>query len=265
MADNTKIRTLLFSKSCWQTTLKLAVKRGRATQWCCHSLLFFFWSYSMSQYSISQARSIAISCATHYNNQLKDKQFIVIYRDSFTNQVMYIELVFLSRNYQHLTGLLLLDNNRNLIKGASEFFYEKCLTKKLGNNEIAFRPDGTTQLKLEALPAITKFTSITKIIGDSNGRQPFLYVEKIVGNINFCLGLRIDKSINQYVPVSALKQNIKDLTDKPSQVLAIFERPYGSSCVYKMIRHVAKGLDLNKLSIPADLSTIISLEDYRQP
>ena len=36
----------------------------------------------------------------------------------------------------------------------------------------------------------------------------------IVGGINFCLGLRVDAAINQYVPVSALQRDIKELTDK---------------------------------------------------
>lgn len=49
--------------------------------------------------------------------------------------------------------------------------------------------------RLGALPAITKFTSITIIVGDSNGRQPYLYIEKIVGGVNFCLGLRVDAAI----------------------------------------------------------------------
>jgi len=65
------------------------------------------------------------------------------------------------------------------------------------------RSDGTTQLKLEALTAITKFTSITKIVGDSNNNQPYLYVEKVVGGVNLCLGLRIDEKMHEFVPVSA--------------------------------------------------------------
>lgn len=216
----------------------------------------------MSQYTINHARSIAISCSSHYDSKLRDRQFLIIYRDADTNSIMNIEVVFLARNYQHLTGLIFLDENKKVIDNASEYFYRKCLAKKLGNDEIAFKNDGTTQLKLEALPAITKFTSITKIVGDSNGRQPYLYIEKIVGGVNFCLGLRVDAAINQYVPVSALQRDIKELTDKPSQVLAIFERPYGSDCTYKTIRHVAKGLNLNNINLPEDLKTKISLEEY---
>ena len=216
----------------------------------------------MSQYSINQARSIAISCATKYDQLLKNRQFIIIYRDIETLQIRCIEVVFLAHNYQHLTGLLMVDENRKELKNCSEYFYKKCVTKKLGNRDIMLRTDGTTQLKLEALPAITKFASITKIVGDSNGKQPYLYVENVVGGVNFCLGLRLDEEINEYVPVSALNKDIKKLTDKPSQVLAILERPYGSKDTYKEIKHVAKGLNLKKLQMPKSISDKISLEDY---
>lgn len=216
----------------------------------------------MSKYTISQARTIAISCVTHYDSLLKDREFIIIYRDIETRQISSIEVVFLSDNYQHLTGLQLLDDKGNVIQHCSEYFYKKCISKKLSNSEIGFKPDGTTQLKLEALPAITKFTSITKIIGDSNGNQPYLYVDKLVGGVNLCLGLRVDKDIKKYVPVSALKRNIKDLTKTPSQVLAIFERPYQSEDKYISIKHVAKGLNLNSLTLPVSIKEKISLEKY---
>lgn len=216
----------------------------------------------MSGYTIDEARRIAINCASSYKSSLENKQFIIVYRDRDTNKIEYIEVVFLARNYQHLTGLNMIDDSGNIMDHRSEFFYKKCIEKKLSNNEIAMRPDGTTQLKLEALPAITKFTAITKIVGDSNNNQPYLYVEKVVGGVNLCLGLRLDEELQEYVPVSALKKDIKTLTNKPSQVLAIFERDFGSTEVYSKIRHVAKGLNLGKISFPKDIDDKISLENY---
>lgn len=175
----------------------------------------------MSGYTIDEARRIAINCASSYKSSLEDKQFIIIYRDKDTNMIKHIEVVFLARNYQHLTGLNMIDEAGKLLDHHSEFFYKKCVEKKLSCDEIVMRMDGTTQLKLEALPAITKFTSTTKIVGDSNNNQPYLYVEKVVGGVNLCLGLRMDEKIHEYVPVSALKKDIKTLTNAPSQVLAI--------------------------------------------
>ncbi len=107
----------------------------------------------MSGYTIDEARRIAINCASSYKSSLEDKQFIIIYRDKDTNMIKHIEVVFLARNYQHLTGLNMIDEAGKLLDHHSEFFYKN-------------------------LPAITKFTSITKIVGDSNNNQPYLYVEK---------------------------------------------------------------------------------------
>ena len=216
----------------------------------------------MIKYSLNEARSIAIKCAVMYEEKLNNRQFIIIYRDRETNLVRHIEMVFQSKNYQHLTGLLFVDENGNTLSERSEYFYRKCLRKKLANNEIAFKTDGTTYLKLEALPIIIRFTSISKITGDSNNRQPYLYVDRIIGGVNFCMGLRFDDKISQYVPVSAMQRNIKELTDKPSQILAIMERQYGDTDIYRTIRHVSKGIDLSRITLPDDISSVICLDDY---
>lgn len=199
-----------------------------------------------------------------YEEKLNNRQFIIIYRDRETNLIRHIEMVFQAKNYQHLTGLLFVDENGNTLSKRSEYFYRKCLSKKLSNNEVAFKADGTTYLKLEALPIIISFTSISKITGDSNNRQPYLYVDKIVGGVNFCMGLRFDDRISQYVPVSAMQRNIRELTYKPSQILAIMERQYGDKDAYRKIRHVAKGTDLGRIALPDAISSMICLDDNVQ-
>ncbi len=61
--------------------------------------------------------------------------------------IKHIEVVFLARNYQHLTGLNMIDEAGKLLDHHSEFFYKKCVEKKLSCDEIVMRMDGTTQLK----------------------------------------------------------------------------------------------------------------------
>lgn len=67
------------------------------------------------------------------------KQFIVIYRDAVLKDTKYIEIVFLSRNYQHLTGLVFLDDKGMEVHGKADYFYKKCFEKKLANKDIAFK------------------------------------------------------------------------------------------------------------------------------
>ena len=58
-------------------------------------------------------------------------------------------------------------------------------------------------------------TKITKITGDYNNLRPYLFVDKVMGGINFCLGLSRENDV--FVPSSALLEDIKKLTASPSQ------------------------------------------------
>lgn len=213
----------------------------------------------MKKYTIDEARTIAMSCAKQYQQLLQDKKFLIIYRDQLTKEIKYLEVLFLDRNYQHLTGLELIDGNGNILEHRSNDFYRKCVGNLLKSNEISFKPDGTTHLKLAALGSITRIHSITKIAGDYNNGKPRLYADKVIGGVNFCMGLI--KETDSYAPISALLEDIKTVTYAPSQVLAIFSKSKNDT-TYKNIRHVAKGLNLIKLNLPAEINLLISLEEY---
>ena len=129
----------------------------------------------MQSYTLEEARRIVMQCAKQYKANLLDKQFILIYRDRNDNQVKSLELVFQKGNYQHLTGIELIDE--------------------------------------------------------------------------------------YYVPVSALLEDIKQLTNVQSQVLAILSKELTED-TYSNIRHAAKGLNLNNLTISDDIMKKISLENY---
>lgn len=202
-----------------------------------------------------------MQCAKEYSKNLLNKKFIIIYRDRLDNRVKFFEISFDRDNYQHLTGIELIDEAGNVREHVAELFFEKCLNNRLGKVEFQFKKDGTTNLKLAALPVMMQIQKVTKIVGGYNGRRPYLVADKLIGNVNFCLGLKYDDDNEIYVPSSSLLENIKNLTDEPSQVLAIFSKDT-SEAIYKEIRHVAKGLNLNNLNMPKDLCDLISLENY---
>ncbi|MCD7885670.1 MAG: PBECR4 domain-containing protein [Lachnospiraceae bacterium] len=211
------------------------------------------------KYTQAEARRIALNCAKEYSQKLLGKVFLIIYRERQDNSIKYIEVIFLKRNYQHLTGLELIDSNGQVLKNQSENFFRKCLNNKLGLNEFRLKQDGTTHLKLAALPVLMDISKITKITGDYNKARPYLYVDKVIGGVNFCLGLSKEKQM--YVPSSALLENIKKLTNAPSQVLAIFQKNMDDE-IYSEVKHVAKGLNLNNISLPENITSKISLENY---
>lgn len=142
----------------------------------------------MHTYSIDEARKIVLNCAKRYAQNLEGKNYIIIYRERISNDIKSIEIQFDADNYQHLTGIELIDVNGNIRSNAAGLFYSKCVKNRLRKDEICFRKDGTTNLKLMALPVLMDIQKITKIAGDYNNGRTYLIADKLVGNINFCLG-----------------------------------------------------------------------------
>lgn len=109
-----------------------------------------------------------------------------------------------------------------------------------------------------ALPALMDITKITKITGDYNHARPYFFVDKVIGGVNFCLGLT--KEDHAYVPSSALLEDIK--SNRYS---------FASSCnsgkkvddeKYATVKHVAKGLNLNNLKLTNEINNMIDLTKY---
>ncbi len=224
-------------------------------------IIFAFTEELMRRYTLDEARRTVLNCAKLYENNLCGRSYIVIYRDRSDYQIKAIEVLFLPENYQHLTGIELIDEDGNRRDHVADLFYKKCINNTLSKTEIRFKQDGTTPLKLEALPIIMTIHKVTKIAGDYNNGRPFLVADKLIGNVNFCMGLK--KIGDIYFPASALMENIKYLTNAQSQVLAVMSKEVGAS-IYKDIRHVAKGLDLTKLEMPYDINAKISLKAYKK-
>lgn len=215
----------------------------------------------MDTYTLDEARSIVMRCAKQYEKNLLGKSYLVIYRDRIDNVIKELEVYFGEDNYQHLTGIELLDEEGKIREHVAELFFNKCLRNGLKKSEIQFKKDGTTNLKLAALPVIMQIQKVTKIAGNYNGMRPYLIADKLIGNVNFCLGLKYDDKHGHYVPSSSLLEDIKVLTDMPSQVLAIFSKA-DEEVLYKNVRHVAKGVNLNNLELPERIADKISLETY---
>ena len=110
----------------------------------------------MGKLTLEQARCRVLNCAKAYHDKLENKQLLIIYRDRSTNRIMSLEPVFLARNFQHLTGLELIDQNGLIINHQAENFYRKCLENRLSKTEIAFKKDGTTQREKEFKTLIPK-------------------------------------------------------------------------------------------------------------
>lgn len=189
----------------------------------------------MHSYTIEEARRIVMKCAKVYNDTLVNKKYIVIYREQIDGKIKFFEICFGKENFQHMTGIELIDEEGKIRTHVAGLFYDKCLNNRLRKDEIRFKKDGTTNLKLAALPVMMQIHKVTKIAGGYNGSRPYLVADKLVGNVNFCLGIVLDSSNDYYVPVSSLLENIKKITNNPSQVLAIFSKDKSNDIYEKYV------------------------------
>ena len=92
----------------------------------------------------------------------------------------------------HLTGIYLINKEGVLVKNHIQF-YRKCLQNRLSESEIRFKPDGTTPLKLAALPQIINLINCSKMVAIYHEIRPKLAVDLLTGTTNFCLGFTGDK------------------------------------------------------------------------
>ncbi len=87
------------------------------------------------KFTKEDAKRRVLNCAKQYQQKPLNKKLIIIYRERKNNEIRYIEVVFYERNYQHLTGLELIDKKRNVLRNQSINFYRKCIKNKLGLDE----------------------------------------------------------------------------------------------------------------------------------
>ncbi len=212
----------------------------------------------MSKYTKKDAIRIISDASKTYYALLSGNNFLFIFRDRESNKIDFFETVFLPKNFQHLTGIEMVDKKGN-VERKPLLFYERCRSGKLSESNIRFRSDGTTDMKLQALPKIVNFISSSRMTGIYNGSKPILSVDRLAGTVNFCLGFKLDS--DYYAPSSCLLEDIRKLTNKPSQVLAIMSKKPADP-IYCNIRYVAKGVPFDKLEIPADLEKIIDRSAY---
>lgn len=208
-------------------------------------------------YTKKEALRIVIATAKEYQRKLEGFNYLFIYRDRKSNNVDFFETVFLPRNFLHLTGIEYVDSEGRLQNKAIDF-YNKCTKNLLTEDEIKFKADGTTPLKLQALPKLVNFLQFSKMTTLYNGVRPKLSMERIAGTTNYCMGFIKDQ--DYFVPNSCLLEDIRNLGENPSQILAIFSKlAKNKSEIYKNICYVAKGVPLEKIQMPKELQEKIIL------
>ena len=111
--------------------------------------------------------------------------------------------------------------HKKLANKNSSDFYRKCLSNNLSEDDFTFKEDGTTDLKLKALPQIINFFQMSKMTTLYSNTQPRLYTERLSENVTACVGFIVDDNNGYYVPNTCLLQDIRTLGAPTNQILAI--------------------------------------------
>ena len=118
-----------------------------------------------------------------------------------------------------------------------------CIDKRLSPSAYEFSKDGTTQMKLSVLSQVMNIHRTAKMVGDYTHTKSMLITEKLAGTVTACLGfIRERGKRNSYVPNTVLREDIRNVVDKPpKKVLAIFRKSKNEP-VYRECTYLAKGV-----------------------
>lgn len=193
------------------------------------------------------ALRILFETSQKYKEELCGKNLLFVSADTHKN-VDFFEVVFNESNFLHLTDVQRskqceLTNNK--FSNYSKEFFNKCVSKRLKEEEIEFSNDGKTVLKLSVLPFVVNKNLSAKMYGYYDGSNEILYTEYLLGGVNACMGFIKAKESGEYVPNTLLKQDIRTITSHYNKIIAVYRKDVSKS-TYNECVYIAKKEDLTK-------------------
>lgn len=185
---------------------------------------------------------------------MQNTNLLILYNKN--NKIEYIEILFLSRNFMHLTGVRTIESNGKY-KKANEF-YKECLNNKLSCKNIIIKEDGTTKLKLDIISDLVNIDKKCKMIGIYDNSKKQLVTDILIGNINICVGL-IKELGKYYIPNTLLKEDIRKLTIKQYPIVGILKKKINEE-KYQIVTHICNKIDISNIKRNIELYNKINKE-----
>ena len=212
-----------------------------------------------------RAIKIISKAAEYYRDNLEDQKVLFLYGipkavneelNSDDRQLLSIkayEVAFHRYNFLHMTGVRIMDKGT----ASSIHFYQKCLDKRLKEDDFAFAKDGSTAQKLDILENMMLLKKKATMIGEFTDRGPKLYSEKVAGNVCGCMGFVQDRKTKLNVPNTLLKKDIRDVTAQPVyKIFAIMSKSYAED-KYTSVSKIDKSVDFENCIFSEDIENML--------
>ena len=190
-----------------------------------------------------------------FEKNLKNKKMIFIYENN--DKTMSKEEVFFPISaFYHLTGVQAYDLNNKLLN--SYQFYEILRVGGINETKIKLK-DKTTYYKLQVLPQLMKLDKMANMIGNFTGYSLFLQTDKIIGNVNACMGF-IKNEQNIYIPNTALKEDIRNITKDRKKIIAVLKKSINEK-LYKDITYLKQNCPIENILKNENVNKSIDIEN----
>jgi hypothetical protein len=203
--------------------------------------------------------------AEMYRDNLEDQKVLFLYgvpsdvkkqlqtEEKILSSIQGYEAAFHRYNFLHLTGVRL---NKNSTASAIHF-YQKCLDKRLTEDDFSFAKDGSTSQKLDILESMMLIKKNVTMIGEFTDKGPKLFTEKVAGNVCGCIGFVQDRNTKLNVPNTLLKKDIRDVTAQPVyKVFAVISKHYTDD-KYSYIAKLDKSIGLKECQFAEKIENLI--------
>ena len=145
-------------------------------------------------------------------------------------------------NFMHLTGI-------KYIYGAEKFF-QHILQKNIEAKSLKIANKVFTKLKLDVLENAMNISNSAKRIGDYNYSKVNVQIEKVVGNIHYCIGFSKryanNKKSKYYYPKTLIQDNFKSNVIQENKIIAILSKEKNQR-LYDRVTYLYKNIKLKNI------------------
>lgn len=212
-----------------------------------------------------RAIHIMTKAAELYRDNLEDQKILFMYgtpsdvkkqlqtEGKILAAIQGYEVAFHRCNFLHLTGVRL--NKKGT--ASANHFYQKCLDKRLTEDDFSLAKDGSTGQKLDILESMMFIKKSVTMIGEFSDRGPKLFAEKAAGNICGCIGFVQDKNTKLNVPNTLLKKDIREVTAQPTYKVFVVMSKHYTDDKYSQLAKLDKSIDLKECRFLDEIEKLI--------